>query len=101
MLKHEHSRHINPVIRSSQHIRAMYEAINTESSSTTETPYCLAFEWMDVTLKDVSPETHGHNSVLHKNISKAVLGALAELQSQNLVHTGMRYLRGIVLLCAR
>ncbi|KAF2257465.1 kinase-like protein [Trematosphaeria pertusa] len=90
MLKHEHDCYMNPAIHSSWHFRAMYDAINVHSSSANESPYCLAFEWMDCTLKDVSSEPHRRNSVLFKSISKAVLGALADLKSQQLVHTDIK-----------
>jgi hypothetical protein len=88
MLKREHSYYMKPTIRSSRYIRTMYEEINGHSSPTTEIPYCLAFEWMDCTLKDVPPESRGHNSFLHKIVSKAVLNVLANLKSQQLVHGG-------------
>ncbi|KAF2811180.1 kinase-like protein [Mytilinidion resinicola] len=89
-LKNEYNRHMNPAIRSSKHFRAMYDAVDIHNSSTNENPYCLAFEWMDCTLKDVCSGSHGRNSALHKNISGAVLGALADLESQQLVHTDIK-----------
>ncbi|KAI9684974.1 MAG: hypothetical protein M1820_010861 [Bogoriella megaspora] len=68
----------------------MYDVINDYSSSTHQSPYCLAFEWMDCTLKDVPSKLHEHNSALHKSISGAILGALAGLKSQRLVHTDIK-----------
>ncbi|KAF2490353.1 kinase-like protein [Lophium mytilinum] len=90
MLKNEHARHMNPVIRSSRHFRAMYEAVDIQDISTKEDSLCLAYEWMDCTLKDVSSGSHLKSSALHKNISEAVLGALAELKSQQLAHTDIK-----------
>ncbi|KAF2254518.1 kinase-like protein [Trematosphaeria pertusa] len=90
MLKREHDSYMNPAVRSSSHFRAMYDAINDYNSLTNETPYCLAFEWMDCTLKEVSSKSHRRNSALHKSISRAVLGALADLKSQRLVHTDIK-----------
>ena len=49
---------------------------------------CLAFEWMGCTLQDVDARSHRRNYRLLKSISKGVLGALAELEVQGLVHTG-------------
>ena len=66
MLKHEQDCYANTVIRSSSHFRAMYDALNIGSdSSNNEGPYCLAFEWMDCTLKDVSPRHCKQNPMLH------------------------------------
>jgi hypothetical protein len=98
MLKHEHSCYTNPVIRTSPNFRTMYESINSHTSLTTESPYCLAFEWMDCTLEDVPCDAHRHNVVLHKSISKTVLGALSELKSQSLVHSGMKHFRTVLWL---
>ncbi|KAF2273259.1 kinase-like protein [Westerdykella ornata] len=90
MLKHEHDCYMNPAVRSSSHFRAMYEAIDAHSSAASESPYCLAFEWIVRTLKDVPSKSHRQNSVLHKSISRAVLGALADLKSQHLIHTDIK-----------
>jgi hypothetical protein len=87
-LKHEHTCYLYPAIRSSRHMRAIYDAINTHSSPECEDPFCLAFEWMDCTLKDVDTETHKRDAAFYKNVTSAVLEALAELKSQQLVHTG-------------
>lgn len=91
MLKWEHQCYQNPAIRASQRLRAFYDAINVHESSVPESSYCLAFEWMDCTLKDLTSEAHRRNLVLHKSISKAVLEALDVLKSQHLVHTGIYY----------
>jgi hypothetical protein len=84
MLRQEHECYQIPAVRWSRHIRALYDAIDVHGPS-----YCLAFEWMDCTLKDLSSEAHRKNHVLHKSISEAVLEALHVLKSQHLVHTGM------------
>jgi hypothetical protein len=65
ILRHEYSCYMNPAIRSSQHLRTMYDAINIDSDSEDASPNCLAFEWMECTLKDVSSEAHKRNSVLY------------------------------------
>lgn len=90
MLKHEHTCYLNTTIRSSPYVRAMYEPINNPSDASNKDPYCLAFEWMDCTLKDVSSAVHSRNCALYKSIAKAVLGGLVDLKSQHLVHTGTR-----------
>ncbi|KAF1993739.1 kinase-like protein [Amniculicola lignicola CBS 123094] len=88
-LKRENNCYTNPLIRSSRHIRAIYDTIDTHSSGDT-TDYYLAFEWMDCTLKDISSKLHRRNLALHKSISIAVLGALADLRNQRLVHTDVK-----------
>ncbi|KAH8731054.1 hypothetical protein GQ44DRAFT_372052 [Phaeosphaeriaceae sp. PMI808] len=80
-LKHEHDYYMNPVIRSSFHFRAMYDAINVHSSSVSQGSYCLAFERMGCALKNVTSKSHERNSRLHKSLAEGVLGALAELKS--------------------
>ncbi|KAF2708436.1 hypothetical protein K504DRAFT_434919 [Pleomassaria siparia CBS 279.74] len=86
MLKREHECYQNPAVRSSWHLRALYDAINVHGPSAARASYCLASEWMDCTLKDLSSEAHRRSRVLHKSISKAVLEALHVLKSQHLVH---------------
>lgn len=93
MLKYEHTCYMNPAIRSSRYIRPMYESINGSSDAEKDDPFCLAFEWMDCTLKEVPSAAHKRNSVLHKRTAEAVLGGFAELHSQHLVHSG-RYRTG-------
>ncbi|KAF2134667.1 kinase-like protein [Dothidotthia symphoricarpi CBS 119687] len=90
LLKHEHGCYMNPAIRSSQNIRAMYDAIDVHGSFASKRPYCLAFEWMDCTLKDVCSISHRLDSVLHQSIARAILGALDTLKSQRLVHTDIK-----------
>ncbi|KAF2787819.1 hypothetical protein K505DRAFT_367024 [Melanomma pulvis-pyrius CBS 109.77] len=89
-LKREYDCYMNPAIHSSWNFRTMYDTIKMQGSSAYESPDYLAFEWFDCTLKDVSSESHKRNPVLHKSISKAVLGALADLKSQRLVHTDIQ-----------
>ncbi|UPX17215.1 Non-specific serine/threonine protein kinase [Ascochyta rabiei] len=85
MLKQEHECYQNSAVRSSWHLRALYDAIDVHGPS-----YCLAFEWMDCTLKDLSSKAHQQSRVLHKSITKAVLEALLVLKSQHLVHTDIK-----------
>jgi hypothetical protein len=87
-LKHAHTCYLNPTIRSFPHTRAIYNATNTPSSPECENLFCLAFEWMDCTLKDVDTESRKRDAAFYKNVTSAVLEALAELKSQQLVHTG-------------
>ena len=91
MLKRVHECYQNPAVQSSWHLRALYDAIDVHGPAATSASYCLAFEWMDCTLKDLSFKAHGQSRVLHKSISKAVLEALDVLKSQHLVHTGMHH----------
>lgn len=91
MLKNEHECYQNPAIRSSRHLRAIYEAIDVDRTAATGASYCLAFEWMDCTLKDLSSEVYQRSRVVHKSISKGVLEALNVLKSQDLVHTGVQH----------
>lgn len=49
-------------------------------------PPCLVFEWMDQTLRELSPADHQHNTALFKAIFEAGLNSLATLADQKLVH---------------
>lgn len=91
MLKREYECYQNAAVRSSWHLRALYDAIDVQRTTATGASYCLAFEWMDCTLKELSSEAHRRNCVLHKSISKAVLEALDVLKSEHLVHTGRHH----------
>ncbi|KAJ8118876.1 hypothetical protein OPT61_g210 [Boeremia exigua] len=90
MLKWEHKCYQNPVILSSSHLRTLYEGINLHGCSTPESSFCLAFEWMDCTPKNLSSDMYQQRHVLHKSASKAVLSALDILKSQRLVHTDIK-----------
>ena len=49
---------------------------------------CFVLEWLDCTLTDVPAEAYRRNHVLLKAVMYAGLSGLAELNKENLVHTG-------------
>jgi hypothetical protein len=90
----EYNYHERSSIASSKNFRRMYDTINDQTNWTAQAPFCLALEWMDVTLEDVSFKEHMHSPVLVANIVKTCLGAFAELEGENLVCSGTSILPG-------
>jgi hypothetical protein len=87
-LKHEHACYTTPAIHLSRHIQTIYNAINMQTSPENENPFCLTFAWIDCTLKNMDTQSHNGDPAFYKSIASAVLGALAELKSQQLFHIG-------------
>jgi hypothetical protein len=95
-LERERSNYKLPAVVSCQHIRTLHDVvgpdgdgIRAKSTSRTEDPPCLVFEWMEHDLRTVSPDQFRQNSNLPKIIAKSVLLALVLLKTQyGAVHTG-------------
>ncbi|KAF2013520.1 kinase-like protein [Aaosphaeria arxii CBS 175.79] len=90
MLRNERKYYANPAIRSCSQFRALCDVIDSPEDMEPELGSCLAFEWMDCTLADLSPESHKSNSTLHKSVSEAMLSALDVLGSQRLIHADVK-----------
>jgi serine/threonine protein kinase len=90
-LLREYNNHRRPRIASSQNFRKIFDTINDHTSWTAQKPFCLALEWMDTTLADISTDSHIENPVLIASILKTVLGGFGELEREHLVYTGMPF----------
>jgi hypothetical protein len=90
----EYNYYRRPSIVSSKNFRRMYDTVNDQISWTAQTPFCLAFEWMNMTQAEVPFEEHMQSPVLVANILKTCLGAFAELQEENLVYSGTLFAAG-------
>ena len=87
-LLREYKYYKKPFIESSPNFRKLYDVINDPTGWTIHKPFCLAFEWMAMTLAEVSFEEHVDRPVLVAKIVKVCLEALVELEKQRLVYTG-------------
>jgi hypothetical protein len=94
--KRERENYKFPAVAGCQHIRALYDVIGPDegdaqvfSTSETDDPACMVFEWMDHDLRTVSSEQFRQHSNLPKVIAKSVLSALALFKAEyNGIHTG-------------
>jgi len=84
----EYKYYKRPSIHSSRNFRKLYDTINDPRSWTAQNPFCLAFEWMDTTLAEVSFEDHMKNPVLVASIVKVCLEAFVELEKEHIVYSG-------------
>jgi serine/threonine protein kinase len=96
--KRERENYKLPAIADCQYVRALYDVIGPDegdaqvfSTSETDDPVCMVFEWMDHDLRTVSSDQFRQHSNLPKVIAKSVLSALALFKAEyNGIHTGKR-----------
>lgn len=92
-LKREYRAYPIQSVRKSKHIRALLDAVDGFDPSpdlVDPTPGAepwMAFEWMDNSLVDFSPEYFKQHPRVLKVASNSVLKALAIYKEMNLIHT--------------
>ncbi|KAF7865495.1 hypothetical protein EAF04_006469 [Stromatinia cepivora] len=93
-LNREHKRYQNPVVASSQHIRALLDVVgerdhNLEPDEELDEiePPSLILEWMENDLRSVSSAPFRADSPLPKVIAKSVLSALVLMKDLHSIHT--------------
>lgn len=86
----EYKYYKKPSIESSRNFRNLCDIINDPIGWTAQKPFCLAFEWMDMTLAEVPFEEHMKDLVLVANIVKVCLEAFVELEKEHLVYSDLK-----------